>query len=142
MDIKITIDKEVIEIYKEHYFKKYPRRKKFPISKPIPPSLNAWMIMKRFQMNHQKQVWKEFGEWLVEYYGFKNLQIEKCKITVTYYFDSKRRHDADNYTPKNLFDSFTNSGLLIDDDFNHVESLTIKGDYSKERPRIEIDIVY
>ena len=126
----------------KYYFEKYPKRKKFPIKKPIPPSLNTWMIMKRFQMNHEKQVWKEFGKWLVFYYKYNDLKIEFCKITIEYFFDSKRRHDADNYTPKNLFDSFTSSGLLVDDDFNHVESLTIKGNYSKENPRTEITISY
>lgn len=142
MEIKIVIDKNVIEEYRKYYFEKYPKRKKFPIKKPIPPSLNSWMVMRRFQMNHEKQVWKEFGEWLVFYYGYNNLKIEFCKIVIEYYFDSKRRHDADNYTPKNLFDSFTSSGLLVDDDFNHVESLTIKGNYSKENPRTEITIKY
>ena len=141
MEIKITIDKVILEKYREFYFKKYPRRKKTPIQKTIPPSLNSWMVMRRFQMNHQKQVWKEFGEWLVDYYCYRDLNIDKCKIEIEYYFDSKRRHDADNYTPKNLFDSFTSSGLLIDDDFNHVESLTIKGNYSKENPRTEIRII-
>lgn len=142
MEIKIIIDNAALEEYKRYYFDKYPRRKKFPIKKPIPPSLNAWMIMKRFQMNHEKQVWKEFGEWLVDHYKYRNLKIEFCKITIEYFFDSKRKRDADNYTPKNLFDSFTSSGLLIDDDFNHVESLTIKGNYSKENPRTEITISY
>ncbi len=98
--------------------------------------------MPRPQMNHEKQVWKEFGEWLVKYYGYENMKIEKCNITIVYYFGSKRRHDADNYTPKNLFDSFTSSGLLVDDDLDHVQSLTIKGNYCKERPRTEIYIEY
>ena len=142
MEIKIIIDRNVIEEYRKYYFEKYPKRKKFPIKKPIPPSLNTWMIMKRFRMNHEKQVWKEFGKWLVFYYKYNDLKIEFCKITIEYFFDSKRRHDADNYTPKNLFDSFTSSGLLVDDDFNHVESLTIKGNYSKENPRTEITISY
>jgi len=142
VEIKIIIDNNILEKYREYYFEKYPRRKNNPIKKPIPPSLNSWMIMRRFQMNHQKQVWKEFGEWLVNYYGYTNKKIDKCKIIIEYFFDSKRRHDADNYTPKNLFDSFTVSGLLIDDDFNHVESLTIKGNYSKENPRTEIIFEY
>jgi Holliday junction resolvase RusA-like endonuclease len=142
MEIKITIDNEVLLKYSKYYFEKYPRRKKFPILKPIPPSLNQWMVMRRFQMNHQKQTWKEFGEWLVDYNGLRDKKIEKCKIEVEYFFDSKRRHDSDNYTPKNLFDSFTVSGLLADDDFNHVESLTIKGNYSKENPRTEISFLY
>jgi Holliday junction resolvase RusA-like endonuclease len=142
MQIKIVIDNSILEEYRKYYFEKYPRRKIFPIEKPIPPSLNAWMIMRRFKMNNQKQVWKEFGEWLVDYNKLRDTKIEKCKIEIEYFFDSKRRHDADNYTPKNLFDSFTVSGLLIDDDFNHVESLTIKGNYSKENPRTEIMFIY
>lgn len=142
MKIKITIDKKVLAKYEKYYFEKYPNRRVFPIKKTIPPSLNAWMVMRRFQMNHQKQSWKEFGEWLVDFYGHRNKKIDKCKIIIEYFFDSKRRHDSDNYTPKNLFDAFTVSGLLVDDDFNHVESLTIKGNYSKENPRTEIVFEY
>jgi len=140
--VNIVINNNVLEKYLKYYFLKYPKRKKKPIENPIPPSLNAWMVMPRFQMNHQKQCWKEFGEWLVKYYNLENKNIDKCKIEIEYFFNSKRRHDSDNYTPKNLFDSFTSSGLLIDDDFNHVESLTIKGNYSKEDPRTEIRIFY
>lgn len=142
MEIKITIDNDILKKYTEYYFNKYPKRRNIPIKKTIPPSLNTWMVMRRFQMNHSKQVWKEFGIWLVYFYKYENLKIDKCKITIEYFFDSKRRHDADNYTPKNLFDSFTVSGLLIDDDFNHVESLTIKGNYSKDNPRTEIVFKY
>jgi hypothetical protein len=141
-EIKLVIDDEVLKKYNKYYFNKYPKRRKFPIEKPIPPSLNVWMVMPRFQMNGQKQVWKEFGEWLVKYNKLENKKIDKCQIIIEYFFDSKRRHDADNYTPKNLFDSFTVSGLLVDDDFNHVESLTIKGNYSKENSRTEIVIRY
>lgn len=140
--ITIIIDNNLLKNYLQYYFKKYPRRKKIPIKSTIPPSLNSWMIMPRFQMNSQKQAWKDFGNWIVEYYKYKNMKINKCKIEIEYFFDSKRRHDADNYTPKNLFDSFTCQGLLIDDDFNHVESLTIKGNYSKENPRTEISFIY
>jgi hypothetical protein len=142
MEIKIVIDNEILKKYSKYYFDKYPRRKKMPIEKPIPPSLNQWMVMRRFQMNHQKQTWKEFGEWLVDYNDLRDKKLDKCNIVIEYFFDSKRKHDCDNYTPKNLFDSFTVSGLLIDDDFNHVESLTIKGNYSKENPRTEIVFVY
>lgn len=141
-EIKIVIDNKVLAKYYLEYFAKNPRRRKKTIESPIPPSLNTWMIMPRFKMNAQKQAWKEFGKWLVGYYKFSNMKIAKCKIIIEYFFDSKRRHDADNYTPKNLFDSFTVSGLLIDDDFNHVESLTIIGNYSKENPRTEIRIMY
>jgi Holliday junction resolvase RusA-like endonuclease len=141
-EIKIIIDNSVLNEYNAYYFDKYPRRRKKPIEKPIPPSLNTWMIMPRNQMNNSKQNWKEFGAWLVKYNNLENRKIDKCKIEIEYFFDSKRRHDADNYTPKNLFDSFTVSGLLVDDDFNHVESLLIKGNYSKDNPRTEITFVF
>jgi Holliday junction resolvase RusA-like endonuclease len=141
-EIKITIDKKVLNEYYDYYFAFYPRRKKIPIAKPIPPSLNTWMIMNRNQMNACKQSWKEFGTWLVKRNNLGGMRINKCRIIIQYFFDSKRRHDADNYTPKNLFDSFTNGGLLVDDDFDHVESLTIVGGYSKENPRTEITFIY
>ena len=141
-EIKITINRQILSEYNQYYFQKYPRRKKIPIDKPIPPSLNTWMIMRRPQMNNVKQQWKEFGVWLVQYNNLQDKKIPKCKIDIEYFFDSKRRHDADNFTPKNLFDSFTVSGLLVDDDFDHVESLTIRGIYSKDNPRTEITFIY
>lgn len=136
--ILIVINKKILEEYYTYYFKKYPKRKKKPIDKPIPPSLNKWMVMKRPQMNNEKQVWKEFIVWLINRYNLNNLKINKAIMTFTYYFDSHRRHDADNYTPKNIMDGFTESGLLIDDDLDHIKMLCIQGDYDKENPRTEI----
>lgn len=100
------------------------------------------MVMPRFQMNFEKQKWKEFGKWLVSYYGLENKQIEKCEITIFYYFPTKHKHDADNYTPKFLFDGFVFGGLLVGDDFDHVQSLTIKGGYCKGNPKVEFHISY
>jgi Holliday junction resolvase RusA-like endonuclease len=141
-EIKIVIDNKVLNKYYDWYFEQYPKRKKRNIVSPIPPSLNTWMIMPRFQMNAQKQAWKDFGNWVVKYHNFENKKLDKCNIVIEYFFGTRHRHDADNFTPKNLFDSFTVSGLLVDDDFDHVESLTIKGNYSKDDPRTEITFIY
>lgn len=140
MKTKIIIDNAILEKYRKYYFETYPKRRKFPISSPIPPSLNRWMVMKRFEMNHQKQVWKDFGCWMVKHYNLSDMKISRCDIEIEYFFPDTRRRDADNYTPKNLFDSFTASGLLVDDDFNHVESLTIRGNYSKGEAKTVITI--
>lgn len=141
----LIIDIPIIKKYKSYYFKKYPRRKIFPFASkktgkinPIPPSLNQWMIMRRPQMNNVKQQWKDFIVWLVDYYGLSNLNIKSATITFTYYFQDKRRRDADNYTPKNILDGFTESGLIVDDDFNHIKMLSIQGGYDKNNPRVEI----
>lgn len=139
-NINIIINNEILQEYYNYYFNKYPRRKKKPIKSPIPPSLNQWMVMQRPQMNNEKQIWKEFIVWLINKNNLQNKNIDKAIVTFTYYFPTKHRHDADNYTPKNIMDGFTESKLLTDDDFNHIEMLCIKGGYDKSNPRTEINI--
>jgi hypothetical protein len=99
----LVIDNQSLEEYNKYYFTKYPKRKVPPIKNPIPPSLNQWMVMKRPQMNNEKQKWKEFIMWLVNKYNLQNQQIDNATITFTYYFKTRIRHDADNYTPKNIW---------------------------------------
>jgi Holliday junction resolvase RusA-like endonuclease len=135
--ILLVIDNKTLEEYNTYYFKLYPRRKKPPIEKPIPPSLNQWMIMKRPQMNNEKQKWKSFGLWLINKYGYNNLKLNDVIITFTYYFNSKRRHDPDNYAPKFAMDFLVESGLLEDDNFDVVE-LRLKAGYDKLNSRTEI----
>jgi Holliday junction resolvase RusA-like endonuclease len=94
--------------------------------------------MKRPQMNALKQQWGDFTKWIVNKYNYENLHIEKAKITFTYYFPTKARHDADNMTPKFFMDGLTESGMIIDDDFKHIETLIVKGGYDKENPRMEV----
>lgn len=91
-------------------------------------------------MNHQKQIWKEFGEWLVDYNGLAGINIERCRIIIEYFFGDKRKRDLDNYSPKYLFDAFTSVGLLVDDDYTHIESLLIKAGVDKDNPRMQITI--
>ena len=140
--IKFIIDRSTIKKYNLYYFTQYPRRKKEPIVSPIAPSLNQWGIMKRPQANHLKQCWKDFIVWLVQDYNLSNKKIDKCQIVVTYYFRTKQRRDADNYTIKFIGDGLVASGLLEDDDFSHIESLTIMGGYDKNCPRTELTITY
>lgn len=139
-EIKLIIDNNTLEKYKQFYFQKYPRRRKFPIEKPTHPSMNKWMIMKRPQMNDLKQKIKEFIVWFVEDEGLTDKQIKKCSITFINYFKTRIRNDNDNYSPKFFMDGLVESGLIIDDDYLHVESLTIKSGWDKEWPRTEIYI--
>jgi len=139
--ITIIIDNTILEKYREYYFDIHKKARKFPIKSPIAPSLNHWMILNRIVMNSEKQKWKEFGVWLIKYYKLENKNIDKCIIEITYFFGTKHRHDSDNYTPKFLFDSFTKTNLLVDDDFEHVTELRIKGSYDKTNPRTEIKIL-
>jgi len=140
--IKLIIDNDVLDKYHEYYFAKYPKRKKKPIEKPTHPSINKWFIMKRPQMNDLKQKIKDFIVWFVEDQGLTNKKIEKCSMIFISYFKTRIRTDIDNYSPKFFMDGLVDGGLIVDDDYIHVESLTLKCGWDKERPRTEIIINY
>lgn len=140
--LKLIIDNDVLEKYFGYYFDKYPKRKKKPIDSPLHPSINKWMIMKRPQMNDVKQKYKEFITWFVEDQGHSNKKIQECSMTFVSYFKTKARRDLDNTVPKFMLDGLIESGLIVDDDYFHLKSLTLEGRYDKERPRTEIHIFY
>lgn len=70
------------------------------------------------------------------------MKLSHFKMYMKVYKDSKRRIDTDNYTPKFINDGFTESGLIVDDDSEHLYSLTIEAGYDKEHPRTEIILNY
>ena len=133
-EITFEINNEILELYKEYYFNRYPRRRKFPIKRPIPLSLNQWMIMGRPQANNIKGKWAEFGEFVIRHYGLNDLNINKCSVEIVYYFPTKRLADLDNLTPKHLLDSFVSAGLITDDNYNVINPLIIRGEYRKKNP--------
>lgn len=141
-EIKIIFDKTLYQEYLEYYFKKNPRRSKAPVDSFMHPSINKWFILMRPAMNLLKQNWKDFTIWTVKKYGLEDLKIENCKMTYKFFYDTKRRHDNDNMTPKFTNDGLVESGLLVDDDYNHVNPLVIEGGYDKIYPRMEIIIEY
>jgi Holliday junction resolvase RusA-like endonuclease len=140
----VIIDKEIILKYNEWYFAKYPKRRKPPIEKPIPPSLNKYIAMRRLAQNNIKQKYKEFSIWLASYYQIANLNLDKLRMVYKFYFGDKRRRDMDNLllSPKFLNDGFVDSNVLKDD---NGEILRIEFDnfgYDRENPRLEITLFY
>lgn len=140
--LKIIIDKSILDKYSKYYFTYHPRAKKVPIEYPYHPSINTWMILKRMMMNALKERWKDFIVWLIQYLGYKDLNIEQCEMTFISYFPTKARHDVDNTVPKFILDGLVSSGFIVDDDSKHLQSLTLKCGYDKEYPRTEIFIYH
>ena len=140
--LTLIFDNAKLKEYLEQYFIKYPKRKVAPIDDPLHPSINKWFIMKRPQMNDFKQKWKDFTCWVVEQYGYQDMKIDKCSITYKYYFPTKRKQDVDNRTPKFLNDGLVESGLLVGDDYNHVNPIVLWGGYDKDNSRMEVIIDY
>ena len=138
--MKLILDNEVLEKYNNYYFEQHPRAKKKPIPSPYHPSINAWFILKRPQLNALKQKWKDFIVWWIKDLGYEGKQLNKVKMTFTVYFPTKARHDVDNQVPKFILDGFTEAGLIPDDDEGHLTELTLRTGYDKQNPRTEIQI--
>lgn len=138
--IEIIIDEALISEYEKHYFAMHPKARKSPISGPNHPSINQWMILQRQSMNTLKQKWKDFSAWVIDHYGYSGLLIDYCQIEVTTYYKRRIRHDIDNYVPKFILDGFVEVGFLVDDDDQHIGSLTLRCRHDKEWPRTEIKI--
>ena len=138
--IKLILDSKVLERYNTYYFLEHPRAKKKPIEKPYHPSINTWCILPRIQMNALKQKWKDFVCFWMRLEKLENKKLDNFDITITVFFDTKRRHDVDNQVPKFILDGFTEAGFIVDDDEKHLHSLTLKTGYDKENPRTEIEV--
>lgn len=136
--LQLIINKAALQRYEEHYFSIHTKACKKPIAHPYQESINVWMIMKRPMMNALKQKWKDFICYFVEEQGYTNLGIEKCEICQTVYYPNNRRHDTDNSVPKFILDGLVQSGMIADDDSNHITKLTLKCKTDKENPRTEL----
>lgn len=141
--IKIIINYSILDKYYNEYFIKYPKRKKKPIEKPFPPSLNRFIAMKRMQQNDLKQKYKEFSVWLASYYEIANLNIDKAKMIYSFYFADHRRRDMDNLmlSPKFFQDGFVDANVLVDDRGDMLEIAFDSFHYDKENPRVEILLI-
>lgn len=140
--ILMTIDNSVLERYNTFYFTEHPKAHKKPIPHPYHESINIWMIMRRPMMNALKQKWKNFIKWYVGEQGYANLRIEKCEIEQVVYYPNNRRHDADNSVPKFILDGFVDSGMIVDDDSEHITKLTLACRVDVANPRTELKITY
>lgn len=143
-EIKIIIDNHVLDEYYKWYFEEYPKRKVKPIEKPIPPSLNRFIAMKRMQQNSVKQKYKEFAVWLASYYKIANLNLNDVLMTITFYFPDKRRRDFDNLmlTPKLINDGLVEAGVFNDDSGDILRLKFENFKYDKSNSRVEIEIEY
>ena len=139
-EIKITIDRPLLDRYSDFYFSEHPRARVAPIKNPYHESINKWMIMRRAQMNALKQKWKAFINWLVEDQGYSNLHIERCEISQRIYYPTNRRHDTDNSVPKFVLDGLVESGMIVDDDSKHVIKLILECFVDEDDPRTELYI--
>ena len=146
-EIILEITEDIVKEYEEDvYFQKYPKRKKKPIEKPFPPSLNKFIIWKRPQQNAIKQVWKEFMQYIA--FDYTNLEIDSCEIHFHFIFHDKRRRDLDNYlstSAKLIIDGLTKedgNNMIVDDSYNIIKKISASAEYQKGINKTIITIKY
>lgn len=138
--IRLIIDNNTLADYEKYYFANHSKAKKKPIENPYHPTLNQWMIMKRPMMNALKQKWKDFICWFIDNQGYSNLHIDKCEMKFVTYYKTNRKHDIDNSIGKFIIDGFVESGFIVDDNSEHITSLTLECYVDKDNPRTEIEV--
>ena len=136
----IRLDKEALDDYIKEYFKVYPRRKKIPIDKPIVPSLNQYLVMSPEARGNLKERWEEFVYHTLNRQGLLNLNLQKCKVSITYVFGDKRRSDLDNRVPKMIFDGMTFAKFWKDDNRFVIPELHFYADYEARNPHMIIEV--
>lgn len=137
-NLKIIITQDDVDRYNRAYFAAHPRAKKLRIKRPEHPSLNWYMTANNMAVNDVKQDWKQFILGILEDRGLLNMQIDKCVVVYTTYFKTRKSIDADNITPKFIFDGLVAGGFLVDDSIYHVALFT-RGFYDAKNPRIELE---
>ena len=106
----------------------------------IPPSLNEFAGRENaWDYRELKKQWTR-DICLVCHVGRRPPEpMPKARVTLTYYFPSRRRHDPDNYAGKLIMDGLTAAGVIKDDSFDCVE-LVLRGGYDPKFPRTEIEV--
>ena len=105
----------------------------------IPPSLNKWSRMHWAKAAEIKKQW-EANIYYSAYSQRPKEPFKKAKVTITYFFKTKQRHDLDNYTPKFILDGLVKAKILLDDRAEYIGMTELIQEYDKERPRTEITI--
>lgn len=142
--IHILFNQEMVDKYKEYYFKKYPRRKVLKL-KPTAISLNQFTAMVRMVQAGEKTKYNEFALWVLEYNKIPKLKLTSCDLHMHFIWHDLRRRDADNYamTNKVYADAFVEYGLLEDDSYKEIKSTLTTMEYIKgKHPSVEFIFEY
>lgn len=110
--------------------------------KGVPPSLNQTAGRQNvWAYRTNKKVWTD-----TVYFACMNAKdrpkepLPFALVRIDYYFNSARRHDADNYSGKYLLDGLTKAGVIVDDDLAHIAT-AIHGHIDRKNPRTEITVM-
>ena len=107
----------------------------------VPPSLNEMVGRKSYHdYRRKKREWTELVQWaIIAAHCKPKKPFERAHVTITYYFPTAAKHDADNYAGKYLLDGLTRGGIIVDDDIKHITTM-IRGKVDRKNPRTLIEV--
>lgn len=107
-----------------------------------PPSLNAFAGRQNAQeYRRAKATWTEAVIYSVRALKERPKEpYQLADVEIMYYFPTRGRHDADNYSGKLFMDGFTRSGVIVDDDLAHIRVHVGQGGVDKANPRTVITV--
>lgn len=94
----------------------------------------------RIVQNQYKEAWKAFVVWLSKKEKIEGWNLTKARITVSWYWDNKRRRDIDNasFCLKFILDGLVTANVIQDDKFGMLEIvLDCEHRIDKDNPRTE-----
>jgi len=138
VSLRIIIDEGIVKKYHAHdtkHARVYSRarhtasQKRCYILRPLPHSLNEWSGMNNITMNVVSQRWHKFIIWLIktQYPNYLDINLTNSYIGFTFVKIRKARWDIDNMVPKHIIDGMVQSGIFIDDNYEHVRCISLSG---------------
>ena len=132
--IEVEFNEDNLERFLNEYYKTHRRGKKSIIDSPLARSMNKILIVtNRIVQNNHKQNRGLYTKFIIRELGLERLGINETDLKVEFIFPTKVRHDIDNSIGgiKESLDSFTELGVITDDDYLHIKSITATAKYEK-----------
>lgn len=133
--IIVEFNQEGYEKWVKDFKKRNPKKRKLYVDGVMCRSLNKMLVIQnRIVQNTYKQAYKDYGKFIVEEYnGLKDLGISSADLEIKFTFPTRVRHDLDNYIGgvKEVMDAFTESGLIVEDNYFIIHSIKATAEYEK-----------
>ena len=133
-EIIVEFNEDNLERFLKEYYKNHKKGKKPIIESPIARSMNKIIVVtNRIVQNNHKHNRGEYVKFVIREMGIEKLGIDETDLKIEFVFPTKIRHDLDNVIAgvKEYLDSFTELGVITDDDYLHIKSITSSARYEK-----------